>query len=171
MIGGIKGVVMPNRDPSGFTEHEAFTSTETGFALTTVAFTAHATPADGGVTVTVQVPSLAAATVDEIAPIVADDWRRTLRRRLEDAPGALPARPALEEFAVTQRDTQLEVIYQLSPGSADIAKAAAEYVEGTYVQTIIPGYEYEPPVSGLLASARASGEATDTNDDTDAGGA
>ncbi len=126
---------MSDGHAGGFTGHEAFVTAENGFRLTTVVFTTHATPVDSAVTVTVRVPSLAAATADEIAPIVADDWRRTLRRRLKDAPGALPARPTLEEFAVTQRDNQLEVSYQLSPGSADIAKAAAEYVEGTYVQT------------------------------------
>lgn len=166
----------------GFSRHESFAATENGFRLTTVAFETHVTTenkTDPGeadksgratATVTVRVPTLAAATADEIAPIVADDWRRTLRRRLKDAPGALPARPTLEEFALTrlESDNQLEIVYRLSPGSADVTKAVAEYVEGTYVETTIPGYEYEPPVSGLLASARASGSSGEPRDADDA---
>lgn len=173
---------------AGFSRHNSFVATENGFRLTTVAFETHANLTnnnqnqnesqdrdrdknneDETITVTVRVPTLAAATADEIAPIVADDWRRTLRRRLKDAPGALPARPTLEEFALTrlESDNQLEIVYRLSPGGADVTKAVAEYVEGTYVETTIPGYEYEPPVSGLLASARASGSGSGEQRDAD----
>jgi len=37
--------------------------------------------------------------------------------------------------------------------AADIATAFAEFVEGTYVEGVVPGYEYEPPVADLLAQA------------------
>ena len=143
---------------SRFDDHDAFEPAEDGkeYALTTVAFPVRAVP-DRETTVTVRVPTLAAATADEIGEVVAEDWERTLGRRLEDAPGALPARPDLEAFSVTRGGDHLEVTYRLSPGGPEIAKAIAEYVEGTYVETTIPGYEYEPPVADLLASARMTG--------------
>jgi|APHM01.1.fsa_nt_gi hypothetical protein len=153
---------MTTGSTGGFDRHDAFTPTADGYALTTTAFEVQAVPTETGVSVSVQVPTLAAATADTVGEIVADDWRRTLHRRLQDAPGAIPSRPSLDEFVVTRTDDHLEIVYQLSPGGADIAKAVAEYVEGTYVETTIPGYEYQPPVSTLLSSARASGQANDS---------
>jgi len=143
----------------GFDEHDAFEPAEDGegYALTTVAFPVRAVHDGGTTTVTVRVPTLAAATADEIAEVVGEDWERTLGRRLEDAPGALPARPDLEAFSATRGDDHIEITYRLSPGGPGIAKAVAEYVEGSYVETTIPGYEYEPPVADLLASARTTG--------------
>ena len=32
-----------------------------------------------------------------------------------------------------------------------------DFVEGTYVQGVIPGYEYTEPVSDLLSAARQQG--------------
>ncbi len=149
-----------------FDDHDAFEPAEggEGYALTTVAFPVRAVPDGETTTVTVRVPTLAAATADEIGEVVGEDWERTLGRRLEDAPGALPARPELEAFSVTRGDDHLKITYRLSPGGPAIAKAIAEYVEGTYVETTIPGYEYEPPVADLLASARTTGR-----DEADAG--
>ena len=144
--------------PDGFDTHGAFEPAEEEYALTTVAFAVRAVPDEDTVTVTVRVPTLAAATADDISSVVAEDWRRTLTRRLEDAPGALPARPQLTEFSVSRHDDQLEIRYRLSPARPEIAKAVAEYVEGTYVETTIPGYEYEPPVADLLANARTTGQ-------------
>ncbi|MFW6045666.1 MAG: DUF5813 family protein, partial [Natronomonas sp.] len=39
----------------------------------------------------------------------------------------------------------------------EIAKAIGEFAEGTYVQGIVPGYVYQPPVSDLLSRARQTG--------------
>ncbi|MFC7158105.1 DUF5813 family protein [Halomarina halobia] len=46
----------------------------------------------------------------------------------------------------------------------DVAKALAEYAEGTYVEGIVPGYTYRPPVSELLARAQQSGGGGDGGD-------
>ena len=35
----------------------------------------------------------------------------------------------------------------------DVAKTFVEYVEGTYVEGVVPGYDYRPPVSDLLSQA------------------
>jgi len=39
----------------------------------------------------------------------------------------------------------------------DDAGALIDFVEGTYVQGVIPGYEYTAPVSDLLSAARQQG--------------
>jgi len=39
----------------------------------------------------------------------------------------------------------------------DDAAALVNYVEGTYVQGLIPGYEYVDPVAGLVDRARQAG--------------
>ena len=37
--------------------------------------------------------------------------------------------------------------------AAGIAKTFVEYVEGTYVEGVVPGYEYQSPVADLLERA------------------
>ncbi|MEF8975818.1 MAG: DUF5813 family protein, partial [Halapricum sp.] len=36
-----------------------------------------------------------------------------------------------------------------------------EYVEGTYVEGAVPGYDYEPPVADLLNQAQSGGSQGD----------
>lgn len=114
-------------------------------------------------TLTVRVPSLDSAVEEAVGPNLLDGWFETFERRLEDAPGAVR-----EDVVLDGLDTQLandEVIVTLSfsvrgdrvTRAPDIAKALAEYIEGTYAEGIVPGYTYRPPVSELLASARNDG--------------
>ena len=63
----------------------------------------------------------------------------------------------LETFDVERDGEDVYVTYGFEwddPGrAADIAKTLVEYVEGTYVEGVIPGYEYESPVADLLDRA------------------
>jgi hypothetical protein len=56
---------------------------------------------------------------------------------------------------------ELVVTYDFEYGDADraaaIAKTFVEYVEGTYVESTIPGYRYEGVVGDLLSSAASTG--------------
>jgi len=51
--------------------------------------------------------------------------------------------------------------YEFTLGSADraadVAKAFVEYVEGTYVEGIVPGYSYEGKVADLVSDASSGG--------------
>jgi hypothetical protein len=132
-------------------------------SVTTTAFdaTVTATPAATGVafTVTVEVPTLRAAVRDgEIGPALLDGWFETLERRLEDAPKATRARVDLDEYAVESDGDRVVVTYEYTFGDArrgiGVAKTFVEYVEGTYVQGVVPGFEYDPPVAGLLSDAQ-----------------
>ncbi|ELZ06271.1 hypothetical protein C482_00575 [Natrialba chahannaoensis JCM 10990] len=138
------------------------------YELTTTVFDARVTatdapePRDGQLTVEVTVPALNSAVAGEtVAPIVEDSWFETFERRLADV------------FTVAQTDThqdpgverhdetvtvELEfTAWDAANGVAD-AKALIEYVEGTYAQGIIPGYEYEGSAATLLESAQSRGQ-------------
>jgi hypothetical protein len=145
-----------------FAGHTAFVTHSAGFAVTTTAFEGvlrAAVPGDEGTvyTLRVRVPTLDAATADDVGDAVATDWLRTLRHRLEDAPQATRANIDLDSIEVRAGDDTVNIEYVFSWGNPqtapDMVKAFVEFVEGTYVEGIVPGYEYESPVADLLSQA------------------
>ncbi|AUX07807.1 hypothetical protein AArcSl_0151 [Halalkaliarchaeum desulfuricum] len=115
--------------------------------------------------ISVRVPMLDEVTSDRVADVVEDGWYETFELRVADVAGVLKAdrdvspsvrrsiddaetRIAVVEATLRDRDTRRGV---------DDAVAIVNYVEGTYVQGIIPGYAYEEPVADLLSQAHATG--------------
>ncbi|WP_306056228.1 DUF5813 family protein [Natronococcus wangiae] len=144
--------------------HDAFAASDDGYDLTTTVFetTVTATDAegkrDGRFRVTVTLPSLDAAVADEtVAPVVEDGWFETLERRLEDtftvAHTSTHEEPAVDREGEDVRVTLEYVAWDAAEGVED-AKALVEYVEGTYAQGLIPGYEYRGPAATLLENAQ-----------------
>jgi len=156
----------PDRLSDAFETHDAFEAVADGYELTTTAFEAvvRAVPGEPSdqYTVVVHAPTLDGATADDVGPTIAEDWRETLTRRLESAPKSTRARVDLDAMTVEEAGDQLSITYQFSWGNperaVDIAKTFIEYVEGTYVEGIVPGFDYEPPVAELLSTASQSGE-------------
>jgi hypothetical protein len=162
----------PTAVREAFSQHDAFVETTDGFVLETTAFEGTVSLADGAPTasaegahryvVTVAVPTLSAATADRISDVIATDWFETFQRRLADAPTATRAALELAALRVEREDSTVAVTFEFDwsdpAGAAAIAKTLVEYVEGTYVEGIVPGYDYEPPVSDLIASASQSGD-------------
>ena len=156
---------IPEPVREAFAAHDAYKPGADGFALTSITFDAEltVTETDGTVlySVVVSAPTLDAATADTVGDAVVADWLRTLRLRAKDAPKATRAAVELDEFTVTQTDDEVQIEYQFAwerpTQAANIAKAFAEFAEGTYAEGIVPGYEYEPPVSNLLARASHDG--------------
>ncbi|WP_049900459.1 DUF5813 family protein [Halococcus agarilyticus] len=154
-------------DPStdGFDSHGAFESQGDGFSLTTVPFDSHAEATDAEYRIVVRVPTLDATTEESVAEAVREGWFETFERRVADAPGVtraaidVPA-PTVERDADTVR-VAFAFEHDDPARAADAAKALAEYVEGTYVEGIVPGYTYEPPVADLLTRARRHGDEGD----------
>ncbi len=156
-------------------DHDAFEpvgtdsdTSDTPYELTTTVFetAVTATDADGSrdgtIHVTITVPTLDAAVANEpVADVVEDGWFETFERRLEDTFGVTNLRT--HEEPVVERDEQevrvhLEyVTWDADEGVAD-AKTLVEYVEGTYAQGIIPGYEYRGPAGELLENAQQRGQ-------------
>jgi len=157
---------MPESVASAFETHGAFEPGDGGYVLTTTVFETRVSAAAEGpgarYTVTVRVPTLDTATVEEIGDVLGESWQETMTRRLEEAPKSTRARVDLDEFGVEAAGDELRIEYAFTWGNptraVEIAKTFAEYVEGTYVEGIVPGYDYEPPVSSLLADASQSGE-------------
>lgn len=157
---------LPERVGRAFADHGSFETVEEGvFAATTIPFegTVRVRGVDPtSIEVSVRAPMLSEAVVEdeEVASVVERDWFETFERRMEDAhlpmTGDREVEPTVEDVAgqllveatLTDRDPSR---------AADDARAFVEYVEGTYVEGVVPGYEYDEPVAGLLDRARQTG--------------
>ncbi|MXV63597.1 hypothetical protein GS429_16335 [Natronorubrum sp. JWXQ-INN-674] len=159
--------------------HDAFESVADSYRLTTTVFdtTVGATEADGKrdgrFHVTVSLPTLDAAVADEtVATVVEDGWFETLERRLEDvftvAHTSTHEEPVVDRDATEVTVTLEYVAWDAGEGVED-AKALIEYVEGTYAQGIIPGYEYQGAAATLLENAQSRGQQA-ADGDTESGG-
>lgn len=149
-------------------EHESFEQVDgSAYALQTTTLDARVTAGaaegdrDGRFVVSVLAPALSAAVDgDAVADVVEDDWYETFVRRLDDVFSV--ATTQTHEPPSFERDggdvwVRLEyVTWDAREGVAD-AKTLAEYVEGTYVQGLIPGYEYCGNAKTLLETAKQRG--------------
>lgn len=142
--------------------HSAFERQDGQFAATATPFDAsiRLEPDDGAVRydVRLELPTLDAVVAGEtVADVVSEGWFETFERRLEDLEGALLADPTTPEVELGERDGTVRVTASFASArpdhGAEDAAALVGYVEGTYVEGIIPGYTYREPVSGLLERA------------------
>ncbi|TKX59495.1 hypothetical protein EXE44_03400 [Halorubrum sp. SS7] len=156
---------LPDRVRRAFADHGSFEREGDAWVSTTTAFDGRvrAGPAaEGriGFAVTVRVPTLSAVTADEVADVVEDGWADTFERRAVDVGGV--TRTDREFDPVVEREgDEIAVTYEFvdinERRGVDDAGALIDFVEGTYVQGVIPGYEYTAPVSDLLSAARQQG--------------
>lgn len=156
-------MTLPEKAERAFGVHEAFERDGDEFILTTTAFDGRVTAAETDdwalrYTVTVRAPMLSTAVESEVVgPAVEDGWFDTFALRLEDAPGAVRESVELSDLNVFEDDGDAVAVFAFEWGNADrapdIAKALAEYVEGTYVEGVVPGYDYGEPVASMLSQA------------------
>ncbi|WP_338737699.1 DUF5813 family protein [Haloplanus salilacus] len=156
----------PRRVERAVRDDGAFDPTDDGrFELTTTVFEAvmTATETDGRIDfeVRMRAPSLSAAVDGDVADVIEEGWLETFERRIEDVGGAMRGDDAPEP---TVRATTDEIVVEAAftdinerRGVGDAA-AIVNYAEGTYVQGLIPGYDYVDPVAGLVDRARRTGE-------------
>ena len=159
--------VLPERAVRAFDTHEAFDRDGEWFAVTTTTFGGRITadPTDEWAleyTLEVRAPMLSTVTEEAVGDAVEAGWFDTYERRLEDAPKAVRHDVALDEQRVFEEAGDAVAVFGFAWGNADqapdIAKAMTGYAEGTYVEGVVPGYEYGDPVSELLSQARHDGE-------------
>jgi hypothetical protein len=163
--GGDSTDELPDRVRRAFADHGSFEREGDGWVSTTTAFDGRvrAEPAEEGrigFTVTVRVPTLSAVTADEVADVVEDGWADTFERRAADVGGVTRADREFDPVVEREGD-EIAVGYALTDinerRGVDDAGALIDFVEGTYVQGVIPGYEYTEPVTDLLSAARQQG--------------
>jgi hypothetical protein len=159
-----------------FERHDAFDAVDDDrFALDTTAFdvlaTASATDDEraGSFTVTMAVPTLSAsvADADDVADVVEDGWFETFERRMADAYDVAKTsdgtEPSLDRGV---HEVDVELTYEswtARDGVAD-AKALAEYVEGTFLQGLVPGYDYVGVAADLRSAATQNAQGAESGD-------
>lgn len=158
---------LPDRAARAFEAHDAFARVDDEwYELTTTRFETRITAEETDdwpliYTLEIRAPMLSEATEDDVGDAVETGWFETYDRRLEDAPMAVRSDVDVTEYRVFEEGGDAVAVFSFEEANADrapeIAKAIGEFAEGTYVQGIVPGYVYQPPVSDLLSRARQTG--------------
>jgi hypothetical protein len=145
-----------------FEAHDAFESQESGFAATATPFEATATYGEDPPTVdvVVRLPTIDAVADGEVGEATAEGWYETLSLRLEDAYDVTQEADGTLDVDREGETVRVEYTYAVDGVATGVDDAAAivDYVEGTYVQGVIPGYEYGDPVAELVADARRNAQ-------------
>jgi len=118
---------------------------------------------DGVVDVVVVVPTLDAATNDEVADVVEDGWYDTFERRVRDADSVTRA-DDVDVTDVSRAGGDITVELTMDPRSgkaAEDALALVNYVEGTWFQGVVPGYDYVEAVQAMREQAARNAQSTD----------
>ena len=156
---------LPDRVRRAFADHTAFDQLdETQFTSTTTTFEAsvEVTETENGIEFAVEmaVPLLQTVTEDEVADVVEDGWYETFELRAQDIGGVFRTDRDLSP-TVTRHAETIAVEATLDDTNVrrgvDDAAAVIDYIEGTFVQGIIPGYTYTEPVDSILQQARTTG--------------
>lgn len=165
---------LPDRAARAFRRHDAFEPEEATdgerFAAVSTPFDAvvDASPGEIGkiaFTITVRLPMLDEVTEDDVAPIVEEGWFETLDRRLQSIGSGVLAgghelSPEVTETTFAgDRVAEVRASFEaIDPNrGVDDAAAVVDFVEGTFVQGVIPGYDYTEPVTEILSAARRAG--------------
>lgn len=143
-----------------FVAHDAYDRDGDGFSLSTTPFEARIVGEGSDYELQISMPTLDGATEETVESVVEDGWFETLSLRVDDAPDA--TRIAVSEPTVERVDDTVTVAFGFTHDDPDdaakAAKILAEFVEGTYIEGVVPGYTYRPPVAGLLSQARQQGD-------------
>ncbi|WP_435096951.1 DUF5813 family protein [Halorubrum sp. N11] len=157
---------LPDRVRRAFADHGSFEPAGDGvWTAETTPFDAEvrAEPAtDGRVrfSVTVRVPTISATAADEVADVVEEGWIETFELRVVDVSGVTRGDHEFDP-TVAVGDDEITIEFEVTEinerRGVDDAGALINFVQGTYVQGVIPGYEYTEPLDGLLSAARQQG--------------
>ncbi|MUV61834.1 DUF5813 family protein [Halobacterium sp. CBA1126] len=146
-----------------FAGHGRFERSDGAFVPTTNDWEATVSVDDGTVEITVVVPTLDAATNDDVADVVEDGWYDTFERRAGDADSVTLANDVdVESVSREGGDITVEITFAPRTGkAADDALALVNYVEGTWFEGVIPGYDYVEKVDQMRQQAAQNAESTE----------
>ena len=154
---------LPDRVHRAFRDHDSFERRDDGtYESTTTVFDGRVRPRPGDdgqirFDVTVSVPMLNEVTEDHVADVVEEGWYETFELRVADLYGVTKVdRDISPETERADREAIVSVEFAdiNERRGVDDAGAIIDFVEGTYVQGIIPGYEYTEPVTALISRGR-----------------
>lgn len=106
-----------------------------------------------------EVPMLDATVVGEtVAPVVEDGWFYTFERRVGDVTNV--TKVDLGEPSIDREGEKVHIEVRLQAGDEgpEAVIAAASYIEGTWVEGIIPGYVYDETVQSIRIRARQNAQ-------------
>ena len=130
------------------------------FEPTTNDWGARAVVADETVELAVTVPTLSAVVNEPVADVVEDGWYDTFERRVVDADSVTLA-DDVTVTDVSRADGDVTVELTMTPRTgkaADDALALVNYVEGTWFEGVIPGYDYVEQVQSMRNRAAQNGQ-------------
>jgi hypothetical protein len=156
--------VMP-ANTAAFDEAAAFETSPKGYVATTTTFDAYVAVGADTLSVTVEVPTLDAAVAGESVPAVVEDgWFETFERRIDEM-GDITTGEVTAREVVRHSDTVvIDVTLAARTGhETEDALAVINFVEGTWVGGIIPGYEYEERIQAIREAASQAGGSDDTS--------
>jgi len=131
------------------------------FAQVTTPFEATVSAVGGGdvqLRVAVTLESLDAAVAGDTVPeVVEAGWFETLERRLRDATTLTwDDDDPVPDVTRGENTVRVEVSFDTTADRAVAdAKAVVDFVEATWVQGLVPGYEYDEPAASLVDRARS----------------
>lgn len=150
-------------------QHAGFKAETTGYQYDRTPFENHLHVTADKIELQIELPTLDTVVADQSVPdVVEEGWQSTLRRRLGNVSHALPTDRSIEpEWKANDR--VITVTYRFVPTRRDQPTeeiiAVYDFVEGTYLQGIIPGYEYNDPIAGMIAKASARGDSEESTAD------
>lgn len=151
---------------------DAFESTDDGFVGMTTEFDAELTVSAGedaaAIEVVVEVPTLDAVVEGEtVGEAVESGWYETLVRRLTDMPTVAISDVSEPEISRHVETVRIETAFEtLDPNRAvEDANALIGYVEGTWLEGVVPGYEYGEPATTLLGRAQRTADDADPDEE------
>jgi len=130
------------------------------YAVTTTVFDGDISieTADGAAifSVVITVPMIDSVVDGHVAPPVQKGWVDTFGRRMADAESATRGHETLDIKTTRKDDTAVveTTFTDIDPSrGVDDAVSLVEFAEGTYVEGVIPGYDYTDPVTQLIQRA------------------
>jgi hypothetical protein len=127
------------------------------FAVREVKFAATVTVGER-VDLELELPTLDGTVVGEtVAPVVEEGWEETFERRVADVTGVVDP---VSGPRVTVAGETVRVRMALRAEAPDVAEAvrhAVDFVETTWIEGIVPGYDYDERVRAIRNRALETG--------------
>lgn len=144
----------------GFEAHPRFLEREDGtFALQRTDFEAWVRIGETEVVLVQELPMLdATVTGETVAPVVEEGWFETFERRVEDVTTVVEAQIEAPEVDREGDVIHVETRIGKTHDAPEVAVSATTYIEGTWVEGIIPGYDYDEQVQSIRNRARQNAE-------------